>query len=356
MPEGLKTLTRYTIEEEHRHPGSTGDFSGLLNVLSTAIKIVANNVNRGALVASQRVSGSLRGEVEKNLSVLSNSVIIRETQWAGHLAAMVSGEMDELYPVPERYRRGKYLLAFDPLNGAGDLDLNMTVGSIFSILRCPDTDGEPRAEDFLQPGTQQICAGIALYGPATMMVLTTGDGVDGFTLDREIGAFVLTHPQMRIPEHNDEFAINACNERYWDQPVKRYVKECLDGASGRRGRDFTMRWVESLVAETFRILTVGGVYLDPRATKEGGRSGRRHLLYEANPIALLIQQAGGAASAGNESLLDVEPASLHQRVPLIFGSRKEVERIERYHQEYLDGMVGSFDASLFTARSLFRTV
>ncbi len=356
MPEGLKTLTRYTIEEEHRHPGSTGDFSGLLNVLSTAIKIVANNVNRGALLASQRVTGSVHSDLDKNLSVLSNAVVIRETQWAGHLAAMVSEEMDEFYPVPERYRRGKYLLAFDPLDGSGNLDLNMTLGSIFSILRCPDTDGEPTAEDFLQPGTEQVCAGIALYGPATMMVLTTGRGVDGFTLDREIGAFVLTHPQMRIPEHNDEFAINACNERFWEQPVKRYVKECLDGAAGRRGRDFTMRWVESLVAETFRILTVGGVYLDPRATKDEGRSGRLRLLYEANPIAYLIQQAGGAASTGNEPVLSLVPDSLHQRVPLIFGSRKEVERIERYHAEYLDGMVGSFDASLFTARSLFRTV
>ncbi len=356
MPEGLKTLTRYTIEEEHRHPNSTGDFSGLLNALATAIKIVANNVNRGALVGSQRVAGTPGNDVDKNLSVLGNAVIIRETQWAGHLAAMLSGEMDDIYPVPERYRRGKYLLAFNPLEGSGNLDLNMSLGSIFSILRCPDTGSEPQAEDFLQPGTEQVCAGIALYGPATMMVLTTGRGVDGFTLDREIGAFVLSHPQMRIPEHSDEFAINACNERFWEQPVKRYIKECLDGAAGRRGRDFTMRWVESLVAETFRILTVGGVYLDPRETKDEGRSGRLRMLYEANPIAFLIQQAGGAASTGNERILDRTPKDLHERVPLIFGSRKEVERLERYHAEYLDGMVGSFDASLFTARSLFRTV
>lgn len=353
MPEGLKTLTRYTIEEEHRHPNSTGDFSGLLNALATAIKIVANNVNRGALVGSQRSAGN---DADTNLSVLSNAVIIRETQWAGHLAAMLSGEMDDIYPVPERYRRGKYLLAFNPLERSGNLDLNMTLGSIFSILRCPDTGAEPQAEDFLQPGTEQVCAGIALYGPATIMVLTTGRGVDGFTLDREIGAFVLSHPQMRIPERSDEFAINACNERFWEQPVKRYIKECLDGAAGRRGRDFTMRWVESLVAETFRILTVGGVYLDPRETKEEGRAGRLRLLYEANPIAFLIQQAGGAASSGNERFLDRTPIGLHERVPLIFGSRNEVERLERYHAEYLEGMVGSFDASLFTARSLFRTV
>ena len=203
--------------------------------------------------------------MQKNLNVLSNAVMIRETQWAGHLAAMVSEEMDEFYPVPDPVPRGKYLLAFDPLDGSGNVDLNMTLGTIFSILRCPGHRTRSRpTEDFLQPGTEQVCAGIALYGPATMLVLTTGRGVDGFTLDREIGAFVLSHPQMRIPEHTTEFAINASNERFWETPVKRYVKECLEGTAGRRGKDFTMRWVASLVAETFRILTVGGVYLDPR--------------------------------------------------------------------------------------------
>lgn len=356
MPEGLKTLTRYTIEEEHRHPGSSGDFSGLLNVLATAVKIIANQVNKGALLGAQRMSGeAVTDDVQKNLNAVSNAVMIKETQWAGHLAAMVSEEMDGFYPVPAGYRRGKYLLAFDPLDGAGNVDLNMTLGTIFSILRCPDTGAEPTEGDFLQPGTEQVCAGIALYGPATMLVLTTGRGVDGFTLDRDIGAFVLSHPQMRIPEHTTEFAINASNERFWEQPVKRYVKECLDGAVGRRGKDFTMRWVASLVAETFRILTVGGVYLDPRDTKAECRTGRLRLLYEANPIAFLVEQAGGAATTGHESVLQVTPGSLHQRVPLIFGSQREVERIERYHSEYLEGKSGSFDASLFTARSLFRT-
>ncbi len=357
MPEGLKTLTRYTIEEEHRHPGSTGDFSGLLNVISTAVKVIANQVNKGALLGSQRVSGhtAVADDVQKNLNTLSNAVMIRETQWAGHLAAMVSEEMDEFYPVPARYRRGKYLLAFDPLDGSGNVDLNMTLGSIFSILRCPDTGADPLEDDFFQPGTEQVCAGIALYGPATVLVLTTGRGVDGFTLDREIGAFVLSHPQMRIPEQTTEFAINASNERFWEPPVKRYVKEVLDGATGRRGKDFTMHWVESLVAETFRILTVGGVYLDPRDTKAECRTGRLRLLYEANPIAFLVEQAGGAASTGYRPVQQVIPESLHQRVPLIFGSKREVDRIERYHAEHLDGRSGSFDASLFTARSLFRT-
>ena len=252
MPEGLKTLTRYTIEEEHRHPGSTGDFSGLLNVLSTAVKIIANQVNKGALLGSQRVSGytATVDDVQKNLNTLSNAVMIRETQWAGHLAAMVSEEMDEFYPVPARYRRGKYLLAFDPLDGSGNVDLNMTLGTIFSILRCPDTGAEPDESDFLQPGTEQVCAGIALYGPATMLVLTTGRGVDGFTLDRDIGAFVLSHPTDAHPGADHRIRHQRVQRALLGAAGRRYVKECLDGGAGRRGKDFTMRWVASLVAET----------------------------------------------------------------------------------------------------------
>ncbi len=357
MTEGLKTLTRYTIEEEHRHPGSTGDFSGLLNVLATAVKIIANQVNRGALIGRIDASGAenAHGEVEKKLNVISNDVLLQETQWAGHVAAMVSDEMDGFYPVPARYRRGKYLLAFDPLDGSSNLGVNMSLGTIFSILRYPDKDTEPSSEDFLQPGAEQVCAGFALYGPATMLVLTTGRGVDGFTLDREIGAFVLTHPQMRIPENASEFAINACNERFWEQPVKRYVQECLDGTAGGRGKDFTMRWVASLVADTFRILTLGGVYLDPCDAKDPIRAGGVRLLYEANPIAFIIEQAGGAASTGHGRVMDLPPHGLHQRVPFMFGSKNEVQRIERYHLEFAQGPDAGFDKSLFTVRSLFRT-
>jgi fructose-1,6-bisphosphatase len=356
MAEGLKTLTRYTIEEEHRHPGSTGDFSGLLNVLATAVKIIANQVNKGALIGAHGAPGAqhAHGEVEKKLNVISNDVMLQETQWAGHVAGMVSEEMDQFYSVPTRYRRGKYLLAFDPLDGSSNLDVNMSLGTIFSILRNPDVETEPSGEDFLQPGAQQVCAGFALYGPATMLVLTTGRGVDGFTLDREIGAFVLTHPQMRIPENASEFAINACNERFWEQPVKRYVQECLDGGEGKRGKDFSMRWVASLVADTFRILTLGGVYLDPRDAKDPNRSGGVRLLYEANPIAFIIEQAGGAASTGHGRVMEITPESLHQKVPMMFGSKSEVERIERYHREF-DQPDAGFDRSLFTVRSLFRT-
>lgn len=346
MPEVHKTLTRYTIEQEHRHLDSTGDFSGLLNAISTAVKIIANQVNKGALVGAP-----------KNLDVISNDVMIGETEWAGHLAAVASGRMAEIHPIPPSYRRGKYLMVFDPLDGSGGIDVDMAAGTIFSILRSP-RPGEPAGTaDFLQPGADQVCAGFALYGPATMLVLTTGDGVDGFTLDRDIGAFVLTHPRMRIPETTNEFAINASNERFWEPPVQRYVAECLAGRSGSRDVDFTMRWVACLVAETFRILTRGGVFLDPGEGDPddggAGRPDRPRLLSAANPVAFLVEQAGGLASTGRRRLMDQVPGSLHERAPLIFGSRQEVARIERYHRDR--AALPDDDFSLFNTRSLFRT-
>lgn len=346
MPEGWKTLTRYTIEQEHRHPGSSGEFSALVNVVATATKLIANQVTRGAILATRggtEASGS--PTARRALDALSNDILVTETQWTGHLSALLSKQMSQVHRIPQGHRRGKYLLAFDPLDGSSNIDVNLPVGTIFSVLRAEE-DG------FCQAGTRQVCAGFTLYGPATMLVLTTGSGVDGFTLDREIGAFVLTHPQMRIPEDTSGFAINAANERFWERPVRRYVHECLDGVDGPRGRDFNMRWVASLVADTFHILTRGGVYLYPRDTRPAAGPGRVALLYGANPIAFIVEQAGGAASTGSARVLEVAPDDPHQRVPLIFGSRNEVERIERYHREPDAGP--NFDTSLFGTRSLFR--
>ncbi len=339
--QGLTTLTRYTIEAEHRHPGSSGEFSALLNVLATATKIIANQVARGRIVGSRAT-----------MDALANETMIAHTQWTGPLGALLSEQMSGFHPVPAEFRRGKYLLAFDPLDGSSNIDVNLPVGTIFSVLRAPENGREPVAEDFLQPGVTQVCAGFALYGPATILVLTTGDGVDGFTLNREIGAFVLTHPRMRIPEQTSGFAINAANERFWERPVRRYVNECLAGGDGPRQRDFNMRWVASLVADTFHILTRGGVYLYPYDTRFSGRPGRVSLLYGANPIAFVVEQAGGAATTGHARVLAISPRELHQRVPFIFGSRAEVERIERYHRQPDEGP--RFDASLFGTRSLFR--
>jgi len=351
-----KTLTRYTIESEHRHPGSTGEFSGLLNAVATAVKIISNQAGRGALVGPLGSAGAAntQGEVPKKLDLISNEVMISETEWTGHLAAMAPEGMEDIYPVPAADRRGKYLLVFDPLDGSGNIDANMPVGTIFSILRIPDPGSQPRADDFLQPGAAQVCAGFALYGPSTMLILTTGDGVDGFTLDRDIGAFILTHPQLRIPEDCGEFAINASNERFWEPPVRRYISECLAGSTGPRHRDFNMRWIDSLVAETYRILTRGGVFLYPRDSKEPANPGQLRLLHECNPISFLVEQAGGCASTGRERVMEIQPTSLHQRVPLILGSRNEVERIERYHHSQVAAPEPTFDDSLFNSRSLFR--
>lgn len=352
MPNGLKTLTRYTIEEEHRHPGSSGEFSALVNVVATATKIIANQVTRGAIVSSRGEDEPL--SVSRRLDALTDEIMVSQTQWTGHLSGLLSER--HVTGLPATERRGKYLLAYDALDGSSNIDVNLPVGSIFSILRAPqpvlDGTAEPADTDFLQPGVRQVCAGFTLYGPATMLVLTTGSGVDGFTLDREIGAFVLTHPRMRIPDDTAGFAINAANERFWEQPVRRYVHECLDGVDGPRGRDFNMRWVASLVADTFHILTRGGVYLYPRDTRNRARPGRVSLLYGANPIAFIVEQAGGAATTGHDRVMLVPPAEVHQRVPFIFGSRREVLRIERYHREPDAGP--RFDSSLFGSRSLLR--
>ncbi|MFZ5531286.1 MAG: class 1 fructose-bisphosphatase, partial [Pseudomonadota bacterium] len=301
----------------------------------TACKVIANAVNKGALIGVLGSAGSenIQGETQKKLDVITNDILIRSNEWAGHLAAMASEEMEEIYPIPAKYPRGKYLLVFDPLDGSSNIDVNISVGTIFSILRCPEGITNPTAKDFLQPGTKQVCAGYAVYGPSTMLVLTTGHGVNGFTLDREVGEFILTHPNMRIPEDTREFAINASNERFWEKPVQRYVDECLAGKTGPRGKDFNMRWVASMVAEVHRILNRGGVFMYPKDTKDPSKAGKLRLMYEANPMSFIIEQAGGASSTGYERIMDINPSDLHQRVPVILGSKNEIERIVSYHSE-----------------------
>ncbi len=329
------TLTQFIIEEQRRIPGATGDFTGLLNDIVTACKAIANAVNKGALVGLMGTleSQNVQGEVQKKLDVIANDIMLRANVWAGHLAGMASEEMDEPYAIPDKYPLGKYLLLFDPLDGSSNVDVNISVGSIFSILRAPVPNRPASLNDFLQPGVRQVCAGYALYGSSTMLVLTLGHGVNGFTLDREVGEFILTHPNMTIPADTREFAINASNRRFWEPPVQRYVEECLAGKEGPRGKDFNMRWVASMVAEVHRILTRGGIFMYPRDTKDPAKPGKLRLLYEANPMALIVEQAGGAASTGYERILDIQPADLHQRVPVILGSRHEVETVVSYHRQ-----------------------
>ncbi len=329
------TLTQFIIEEQRHIAGATGEFTALMNDLVTSIKTISNAVNKGALIGVMGAleSENVQGETQKKLDVITNEIMIHHNEWAGHLAGMASEEMDDVYAIPNKYPLGKYLLVFDPLDGSSNVDINISVGTIFSILRAPVPNRAASAADFLQPGVKQVCAGYALYGSSTMLVITTGHGVNGFTLDRDIGEFILTHPGMKIPVETKEFAINASNRRFWEAPVQRYVEECLAGKEGPRGKDFNMRWVASMVAEVHRILTRGGVFMYPRDTKDLSKPGKLRLLYEANPMSMIVEQAGGASSTGYQRILDLQPEGLHQRVPVILGSKNEVETIVSYHKE-----------------------
>jgi fructose-1,6-bisphosphatase I len=329
------TLTQFIIEQQRGVPDASGSFTLLLNDIVTACKQISHLVNRGDLngVLGSAESENVQGEVQKKLDIITHDIMIKALEWGGHLAGMASEEIDAPIQISSQYPKGKYLVLFDPLDGSSNIDINLTVGTIFSILRCPDGTA-PDTADFLQPGHQQVCAGFVLYGPSTMLILTTGNGVNGFTLDQDIGEFILTHRNMRIPEETSEFAINMSNQRFWEAPVKRYADECVAGKDGPRGKNFNMRWIASLVADVYRILNRGGVFLYPWDIREPERPGRLRLMYEANPMAFIIEQAGGLCSTGKERMLDIQPVAIHQRVPLVFGSRNEVERIIRYYQEH----------------------
>ncbi|KQW34687.1 class 1 fructose-bisphosphatase [Rhizobacter sp. Root404] len=350
---GRTTLSKFLIQQLKNVEGAN-DLGALLVDVAAAVKAIAAMTAKGALggFLGELDNRNVQGETQKKLDVLANEAVIRSCEWGGLVAGMASEELDEPHAVPSEYARGRYLLVFDPLDGSSNTDVNVSVGTIFSVLR-HDATAAPATADFLQPGRTQVAAGYAIYGPATMLVLSVGTGTHGFTLDREIGNFILTHPHLLIPAQTSEFAINTSNARFWEAPVKRYVAECQDGRSGERGRDFNMRWIASMVAEVHRILMRGGVFMYPRDTKDASKPGRLRLLYEANPIAMLIEQAGGAASTGRARLLDVQPEGLHQRVPVILGSREEVERIDRYHAEFDAGTDRPFASPLFNERSLF---
>ena len=350
-----KTITEFMMDEQRRFPEATGDFTAVLNHMRLACKRISFIVGRGALGAAQGSTDSInvQGETQMKLDVISNDIFLRTSEYGGQLAGMVSEELDEPYQIPAEYPLGKYLLVFDPLDGSSNIDINAPVGSIFSVLKAPNGMCPPVLADFLQPGSQQLCAGYAIYGATTMLVLTLGRGVHGFTLDRGFGEFILTHPNMTIPKETNEFAINASNERFWEPPVRRYVLECLAGRGGVRGKDFNMRWIASLVAEVHRILIRGGLFMYPKDTKEPTKPGRLRLLYEANPMAMIVEQAGGSASWGRGRMLDLVPTDLHQRVPLILGCKSEVERIEQYHLEHDQGLDKIYSSPLFKERSLF---
>jgi fructose-1,6-bisphosphatase I / sedoheptulose-1,7-bisphosphatase len=350
---GRTTLSKFLIQQLDGSEESRS-LAALMVDIASAVKAISAMTAKGALagILGSLESENVQGEVQKKLDVLSNDAFVNTFALGGLVAGLASEEMDAPVVI-EGGGKKSFLAVFDPLDGSSNIDVNVSVGSIFSVLRAP-RDRAPEPKDFLQAGRMQVAAGYAVYGPSTMMVITVGKGTHGFTLDREVGNFILTHPDIRVPEETSEFAINTSNERFWEPPVQRYVAECKAGKTDVRGRDFNMRWIASMVAEVHRILMRGGVFMYPKDTKDPSKPGRLRLLYEASPMGLVVEQAGGIVSTGRQRILDVVPDTVHQRIGVILGSKNEVERIERYHREHDSGTDERYSSPLFKERSLFQ--
>ncbi len=335
------SLTRFLVEEQRRHNTIPVELRLLIEVVARAQKSISHAVGKGALneVLGVALTANVQGEMQKHLDILANDILLEANEWGGHLAAMASEEMESIHPIPNRYPQGEYLLLFDPLDGSSNIDVNVSIGTIFSVLKAPEGMRTPSEQDFMQSGSKQVAAGYAIYGPQTMLVLTTGHGVNCFTLDREMGAWILTESNVQIPDNAEEFAINMSNARHWHPPVTRFVNEMLAGKTGSLGKDYNMRWVASMVADVHRLLHHGGIFMYPADARDPDRPGKLRLMYEANPMAMIIEQAGGACTDGKQRMLDIEPTSLHQRVAVFLGSRGEVELITQYHaQQTQDGL------------------
>jgi fructose-1,6-bisphosphatase I len=327
------SLTQHLIEEQRLHNTIPSELRLLIEVVSRACKTISHSVSKGALgdVLGASSTENVQGEIQKKLDIISNEILLQANEWGGHLAAMASEEMESFHPIPNRYPKGEYLLLFDPLDGSSNIDVNVTIGTIFSVLKAPEGMQEPSERDFLQAGTKQVAAGYAVYGPQTMLVLTTGNGVNCFTLDREMGSWVMTQRGIQIPQDTAEYSINASNARHWFAPLRRYIDELEQGESGPRGKNFNMRWIASMVADVHRILSRGGIFMYPADARDPDKPGKLRLMYEANPMAFIIEQAGGAATDGQRRILDIQPTGLHQRVAVFLGSKNEVERVTSYH-------------------------
>ncbi len=328
------SLTQHLIEQQRLHNTIPAELRLLIEVVARACKTISHAVGKGALgdVLGTAGSENVQGEVQKKLDILSNEILLQANEWGGHLAAMASEEMESFHPIPNRYPKGEYMLLFDPLDGSSNIDVNVTIGTIFSVLKAPEGMGEPTEQDFLQPGTRQVAAGYAVYGPQTVLVLTTGNGVHCFTLDREMGSWVMTQRDIQIPADTAEYAINASNSRHWFPPVQKYISELEAGKTGPRGKNFNMRWIASMVADVHRILNRGGIFMYPADARDPDKPGKLRLMYEANPMSFIVEQAGGAATDGHQRILDIQPTQLHQRVAVFLGSKNEVERVTSYHQ------------------------
>jgi fructose-1,6-bisphosphatase I len=306
------------------------DLKLLITDIANSCNSISDSVRKGALanILGSAGTGNVQGETQQKLDIFANELLLKSNENTGRLAAMASEENEAIYPTP--HSSGKYLLLFDPLDGSSNIDVNVSIGTIFSIIEKKST-GSVTEQDFLQAGSKQIAAGYVLYGPQTILVLTTGSGVNMFTLDQESQTFLLTNANIQIPKDTKEFAINMSNMRHWASPVHRYVIECLAGSTGVRNKDFNMRWIASMVADVHRILIRGGLFMYPWDQREPTKPGKLRLMYEANPMSFLIEQAGGASINGKSRILDIQPSQLHERVSVILGSENEVQLIMNYH-------------------------
>jgi fructose-1,6-bisphosphatase I len=317
------TIERFIIEQERLHPEATGELSGVLYDLALAAKMIANKVRSAGLadILGSAEQENVQGEMQQKLDVFANETIIKALDHGGRLCAMASEEEPDIIPIPENFKCGKYVLLFDPLDGSSNIDVNVPVGTIFSVVRKITRGARGEMEDLLQPGRRQVAAGYVIYGSSTMLVYTTGQGAHGFTLDPSIGEFLLSHPDIRIPTRGRYLSVNDSYEQYWDEPTRKLMRK-YRGLEGD-ARHLTVRYVGSLVADFHRNLLGGGVFCYPASRKSP--QGKLRLLYEANPLAFICEQAGGAAIDGKMRLLDVQPTELHQRVPLFMGSKSDVD-------------------------------
>jgi len=332
-----KTLTQFLIEQQREAGTLQPQLRLLIEVVARSCKAISHAIGKGALggVLGSLESENVQGEVQKKLDVIANEMLLEANEWGGHLAAMASEEMETIHLVPNRYPKGEYLLLFDPIDGSSNIDVDLSVGTIFSVLRAAETasGADVTENDFLQAGQTQVAAGYAVYGPQTILVLTVGAGVHEFTLDREVGSWVMTDTNIRMPGGKREFAINTSNARQWSAEVTQFIDDRVAGAEGPLGKDYNMRWTGSMVADAHRILKRGGVFLYPRDVRQPGKVGKLRLMYEGNPMAMLMEQAGGAATDGEQRILSIEPSSLHQRIGLIMGDPAEVEAITSAYRD-----------------------
>ncbi|MEW5797913.1 MAG: class 1 fructose-bisphosphatase [Bacteroidota bacterium] len=328
----IVTLERHIIEMERQHPGATGHFSNILRDLSLAIKIIWREVSKAGLVNILGTAGkqNVSGDVVKKLDVFADETIFKAMDHGGHLCVMASEEHETIVPIPDQYPKGKYVLLYDPLDGSGNIDANVSIGTIFSIYRRVSKDGHGTLDDVLQPGYKQIAAGYVVFGSSTMLVYTSGDGVHGFTLDPSIGEFLLSHEDIKIPKRGKIYSVNEGNYRWWSDGVKKYIKY-LQEEDKATSRPYSGRYIGSLVADFHRNLLYGGIYLYPGDARN--KNGKLRLMYENNPLAYICEQAGGRAIDGTKRILDVTPTELHQRTPLFIGSEEDVTICEKFLRE-----------------------